>query len=162
MFEECLCGVSKGDMYVDDIQLPPLVDQFICCQAAFYAQVVVDVYLDVIFVGYGQSIDPCGALLVPCRGEDGGSTGVGCLGFEGLFLPPHGFWVAPRHDWHVLQVWSFGSFVQGAWLVEGHESDNGIGYFVGVRLGAPWWAPCAAWYQSLSQAQFEVDHCCQP
>ena len=30
VFEECLHGVSKGDMYVDDIQLPRWADQFIC------------------------------------------------------------------------------------------------------------------------------------
>ena len=66
MFEECLCGVFKGDMYVDDIQLPRWADQFICCQAAFHTQVVVDVYLDLTFVGYGHSLDPCGAVLVSC------------------------------------------------------------------------------------------------
>ena len=73
MFEECLCGVPKGNMYVDDIQLPPCwADQFICCQAAFYAQVVVDMYFDLTFGGYGHSLDPCGAVLVSCPGEDGG------------------------------------------------------------------------------------------
>ena len=44
MFEECLRGVSKADVDADDIQLPRWADQFICRQAAFYAQVVVDVY----------------------------------------------------------------------------------------------------------------------
>ena len=72
MFGECLRGVSKGDMYVDDIQLPRWADQFICRQAAFHAQVVVDVYLDLTFVGYGYSRDPRGAVLVSCPGEDGG------------------------------------------------------------------------------------------
>ena len=71
MFEECLRGVSKGNMYVDDIQLPLWADQFTCNQAALYAQVVVDVYLDLTFVGYGHSLDPCVAVLVSCPGEDG-------------------------------------------------------------------------------------------
>ena len=63
---------SKGDMNVDDLQLPCRADQFVCCQAAFYAQVVVDIYLDLTFVGYGHPLDPCGAVLVLCPGEDGG------------------------------------------------------------------------------------------
>ena len=67
------------------------------------------------------------------------------MGFEGLFLPQHGVWVAPRHDRHVLQVWNFGRVAQGAWFVEGHESDERVGDFVGVRLGGPWATPCAAW-----------------
>ena len=41
MIEECLRCVFKGNMYFDDIQLPLWADQFICYQAAFYAQVVV-------------------------------------------------------------------------------------------------------------------------
>ena len=69
---------------------------------------------------------------------------MGCLGFEGLFLPRQGIWVTTGHDRHVLQVWSFGRVVQGAWLVEGHESDERIGDLVGVRLGGPWVAPGAA------------------
>ena len=72
VFEECLRGVSKGDMYVDDIQLPRWAYQFICRYAAFYSQVVVDVYLDLTFVEYGHSLDPRGALLVSCPDEDGG------------------------------------------------------------------------------------------
>ena len=72
MFEECLCGVCKGDMNVDDVQLPRRADQFVYCQAAFYIQVVVDMYLDLTFVGYGHPLDPCGAVLVSCPGEDGG------------------------------------------------------------------------------------------
>ena len=69
---------------------------------------------------------------------------MGCFGFEALFLPHHGVRVAPRHDRHVLQVWSFGHVVQGAWFVEGLEGDERIGDFVGVRLGGPWGAPGAA------------------
>ena len=72
MFGEYLRGVTKGDMYIDDIQLPHWADQFICRGEAFYAQVVVDVYLDLTFVGYGQSLDPRGAVLVSGRGEDRG------------------------------------------------------------------------------------------
>ena len=49
---------------------------------------VLDVYLDLTFVGYGQSLDPRGAVLVSHPGEDGVEAGVGCLGFEGLFLLP--------------------------------------------------------------------------
>ena len=63
----------------------------------------------------------------------------------GLFLPQHGVWVAPRHDRYVLQVWSFGCVVQGAWFVERHETDERNDDFVGVRPGGPWGAPCAAW-----------------
>ena len=40
---------------------------------------------------------------------------MGHLGFEGLFLPQHGVWFAPRHDRYAFQVWSFGCVVQGAW-----------------------------------------------
>ena len=69
MFEECLRGVSKADMYVDDIQLLRWAHQFICRQAAFYAKVVVDVYVDLTFVGYGHSLDPRGAVLVSRPGE---------------------------------------------------------------------------------------------
>ena len=90
MFEECLRGVSKEDMYVDDIQLPCWADQFICRQAVLYAQVVVDVYLDLTFVGYSYSLDPRGAVVLSRPGEDGGSARVGCLGSEGLFLPHRG------------------------------------------------------------------------
>ena len=72
MFKKYLCGFSKEDMNVDDIQLPRWADQFLRCQAAFYAQVVVDMYLDLTFVGYGHPLDPCGAVLVSCPGEDGG------------------------------------------------------------------------------------------
>ena len=72
MFEECLRGVFKGDMYVDDIQLPRWAHQFICRQAAFFSQLLVDVYLDFTFVEYGHSPDPRGAVLVSCPGEDGG------------------------------------------------------------------------------------------
>ena len=144
MFEECLCGVPKGDMCGDDIQLPCWADQFSCCQATFYAQVVVDMYLDRTSLGYGHSLDPCGAVFVSCPGEDGGWAGVGCLGFEGLFQPHHIVWVAPRHDRHVLQVCSFDCIVQGAWLDEGHDSDERHSDFVGVRPGGLWGAPCAA------------------
>ena len=141
MLEECLCGVPKGDMYGDDIRLPRWADQFICSQAALYAQVVVDMYLDLTFVVYGHFLDPCGAVLVSCPGTDRGQAGLGCSGFEGLFLPQHGVWVAPRCDRHVLQVWSFGCVLQGVWFVEGHESDECIGDFVGVRPGGPGGAP---------------------
>ena len=72
MFEECLFGLCKGDMNVDDGQPPRWADQFVSCQAALYAQVVVDMYLDLTFVGYGHLLDPCGVLLVSCPGEDGG------------------------------------------------------------------------------------------
>ena len=61
-----------------------------------------DVHLDLSFVGYGHSLDPRGAVLVVRPGEDGGQAGVGCLGFEGLFLLHHGVRVAFRHDRHVL------------------------------------------------------------
>ena len=102
MFEECFRGVSKGDMYFDDIQLPRWADQFICREAAFHAQVVVDVYLDLTFVKYEYSLDPRGAVLVSCSCEDGGEAWVGCLGFRGLFLPRHGVRIAFRDDRHVL------------------------------------------------------------
>ena len=144
MFEERLCGVSKGDMNVDDLQLPRRADRFVCCQAAFYAQVVVDMNLDLTFVGYGHPLNLGGAVLVSCPGKDGGEAGVGRLGFEGLFRPQHGVWVTPRHDKYVLQVRSFGCVVQGAWFVEGHEGDERIDDFVGVRPGGPWGAPGAA------------------
>ena len=145
VFEECLCGVSKGDMNADDVQLPRRADQFVRCQAAFYAQVVVDMNLGLTFVGYGHPLDPCIAVLVSCPGEDGGEAGVGHFGFEGLFLPQHGVWVTPRHDRYVLQVCSFDCVVQGACFVEGHEGDERIDDVVGVCPGGPWGAPCAAW-----------------
>ena len=72
MFEERLRGVSKGDVHVDDIQLPRWAYQFVCRLAAFHPQVVVDVYLDFTFVGHGNPLDPCGAVLVSRPGEDGG------------------------------------------------------------------------------------------
>ena len=72
MFEESLRGVSKGDMYVDDIQLPRLANKFICCQVALSVQVVVDMYFDLTSVGYGHSLDLCGEVFVSCAGEDGG------------------------------------------------------------------------------------------
>ena len=59
-------------------------------------------YLHLTFVGYGHCLDPRVAVLVSRPGEDGGLAGVGCLSFEGLFLPHHGVWVAFRHDRHVL------------------------------------------------------------
>ena len=72
MFEECVCGISKGDMNVYDVQLPGRADQFVCCQAAVYAEVVVDMKLDLRFVGYGHPPDPCGAVLVSCLSEESG------------------------------------------------------------------------------------------
>ena len=71
--------------------------------------------------------------------------GADCLGFEGLFLPHHGVRVAFCHDRYVLYVWSFGCVVQGAWFVEGHESDERSCDLVGARLGGPWGVPGAAW-----------------
>ena len=56
MFEECLCGVSRTDINVDDIQLPRRADQFVCRQAAFYAQVVVDMYLDPLLWDMGTPL----------------------------------------------------------------------------------------------------------
>ena len=140
MFEESLCGVSKEDMNVYDVQLPRRADQFVCRQAADYAQVVVEMNLDLTFVGYGHPLDLCGVVLVSCPSEDGGEAGVGHLGFEGLFLPQHGVWVASGHDRYVLQVRSLGCVVQDAWFVEGHEGDERIDDF-GVRPGGPWGGP---------------------
>ena len=60
------------------------------------------------------------------------------MGFEGLFLPQHGIRVEPRHDRHVLQVWSICRVVQGAWFGKGHESDERIDDFMGVRPDCPW------------------------
>ena len=141
MLEECLCGVSKGDLNVYDVRLPRRADQFVCCQAAVYAPVVVDMNVDLTSVGYGHPLDPCGAVLVPCPSEGGDEAGVGHLGFEGLFLQQHGVWVTSRHDRYVLQVQSFGCAVEDAWFIEGHESDEYIDDFVGVRPGGPWGAP---------------------
>ena len=47
---------AKGNMDIDDVQLPRRANQFVCCQAAFYTQVVVDMYLDLTFVGYGHPL----------------------------------------------------------------------------------------------------------
>ena len=69
---------------------------------------------------------------------------MGQLSFERLFLPQYGIGVTYRHDRYVLQFWSFGWVVQDAWFVEGHEGDERIDDFVGVRPGGPWGAPCAA------------------
>ena len=128
-------------MNVCDVQQPRRADQFVYCQAAVYAQVVVDMNFDLTFVGYGHPLDPCGAVLVSYPSEDGGEAGVGHLGFGGLFLPQHGVPVTSRHDRHVLQVRSFGCVVQGAWFVEGHEGDERIDGFVGVRPGGPFGGP---------------------
>ena len=144
VLEERLSCVSKGDTNVDDFQLLRRADKFVCCQAAFYAQVVMDMNLDLTFVGYGNPSDPCGAVLVSYPGEDGGEARVGHLGFQGLFLPQHGVLVTPRHDRYVLQVRSFGCIVLGAWFVEGHEGDERIDDVVGVRPDGPWRSPCAA------------------
>ena len=137
MFKECFCGVSKGDMNVYDVQLPCRADHSLCCQAPVDAQVVVDMNLDLTFVGYGQPLDPCGAELVSCPSEDGGEPGVGHLGCEGLFLPQYGVWVTSRHDRYILQVRSFGCFVQDAWFVERHEGDERLNDFVVCALVVP-------------------------
>ena len=99
---------------------------------------------EVTFVGYGHPLDPCGAVLVSCPSEGGGEAGPGHLGFEGLFLLQHGVWVTSRHDRYVLQVQRFGCIVQDTWFLEGHEGDERIDDFVGVRPGGPWGVSCAA------------------
>ena len=48
---------------------------------------MVDMDLDLSFLGYGYAFDPGGMVFVPRSGESGGEVGDGRASFESLLLP---------------------------------------------------------------------------
>ena len=107
----------NGGMTVDDIQLPRWADQFICCQAAFYAQVVVNMYLDLTFVGYGHPLDDVVRYWCPVLARMGVRLGRAA-------------WVLRACSWHNMASGSHldmtGTFCRSAALAASYRAPGSL------------------------------------